>query len=261
MKIGWIRATHEFPINAEPPKVEAVPAPTGRCTSAFKALMTAVWQWTGFMPTTAYLFAGRAIPSACTGSPLKQRVPSINPRRASVGLPTSADGPHPRREGFDDRRPRTMGHRDEIKPVAGQGERMRLHEQPIPQFIADDHVAADRNPLSANNGVDRVQLLAETQVPDLFEGFEIRIARPPAIAARSALPDRGSSNHSGSKEDAGDLQPARSGHSAPTDAGCKRERTRPETPRAPQSRAAAFVHNGSPRLRRPLLHRVQHPCR
>jgi len=23
-----------------------------------------------------------------------------------------------------------MGHRDEIKPVAGQGERMRLHEQP-----------------------------------------------------------------------------------------------------------------------------------
>jgi hypothetical protein len=83
MKIGWIQATHEFPINAELP----VPAPTSRCTGAFKALMTAVWQWTGFMPTTAYLFAGRAIPSACTGSPLKQRVPSINPRRASVGLP------------------------------------------------------------------------------------------------------------------------------------------------------------------------------
>jgi hypothetical protein len=59
-------------------------------------------------------------------------------------------------------------HRDEIKPVAGQGERMRLHEQPTPQFIADDHVAADRNPLSTDNGVNRVQLLAETQVPDLF---------------------------------------------------------------------------------------------
>jgi hypothetical protein len=50
-----------------------------------------------------------------------------------------------------------MGHRDEIKPVAGQGERMRLHEQPTPPFIADDDVAADRNPLSANNGVNRVQ--------------------------------------------------------------------------------------------------------
>ena len=47
-------------------------------------------------------------------------------------LPTSADGPHPRREGFDDGRPRTLGHRDEIKPVARQGERMRLHEQPAP---------------------------------------------------------------------------------------------------------------------------------
>ena len=50
----------------------------------------------------------------------------------SVGLPTSADGPHPRREGFDDGRLRTMGHRDEIKPVAGQSERMRLHELPAP---------------------------------------------------------------------------------------------------------------------------------
>ena len=49
---------------------------------------------------------------------------------------------------------------------------MRLHEQPTPQFIADDHVAADRNPLSANNGVNRVQLLAETQVPDLFDGVK-----------------------------------------------------------------------------------------
>jgi hypothetical protein len=55
---------------------------------------------------------------------------------------------------------------------------MRLHEQATPQFIADDHVAADRNPLSADNGVNRVQLLAETQLPDLFEGFEIRIDRP-----------------------------------------------------------------------------------
>ena len=55
---------------------------------------------------------------------------------------------------------------------------MRLHEQPTPQFIADDHVAADRNPLSADNGVNRVQLLAETQVPDLFVGFEIGIDRP-----------------------------------------------------------------------------------
>jgi len=50
----------------------------------------------------------------------------------SVGLPTSADGPHPRREGFDDGRLRTMGHRDEIKPVAGQSERMRLHELSAP---------------------------------------------------------------------------------------------------------------------------------
>ena len=125
----------------------------------------------------------------------------------SAGPPTSADSPHPRREGFDNRRLRTMGHRDEIKSVTGQGERMRLHEQPTPQFIADDHVAADRNPLSADNGVNRVQLLAETQVPDPFEGSEIGIERaapPPAIAARSALPDRGLSNHSGSKEDARD---------------------------------------------------------
>ena len=52
---------------------------------------------------------------------------------------------------------------------------MRLHEQATPELIADDHVAADRNPLSANNGVNRVQLLAEAQVPDLFEGFEIGI--------------------------------------------------------------------------------------
>ena len=50
----------------------------------------------------------------------------------SVGLPTSADGPHPGREGFDDGRLRTMGHRDEIKPVAGQSERMRLHELSAP---------------------------------------------------------------------------------------------------------------------------------
>ena len=50
----------------------------------------------------------------------------------SVGLPTSANGPHPRREGFDDVRLRTMGHRDEIKPVAGQSERVRLHELPAP---------------------------------------------------------------------------------------------------------------------------------
>ena len=55
---------------------------------------------------------------------------------------------------------------------------MRLHELPAPQFIADDHVAADRNPLSADNGVNRVQLLAETQVPDPFEGSEIGIDRP-----------------------------------------------------------------------------------
>ena len=55
---------------------------------------------------------------------------------------------------------------------------MRLHEQPALEFIADDHVAADRNSLSADDGVDRVQLLAETQVPGLFEGFEIGIDRP-----------------------------------------------------------------------------------
>ena len=36
---------------------------------------------------------------------------------------------------------------------------MRFHQQGISQFIADDHVAADRNALSADNGVDRVQLL------------------------------------------------------------------------------------------------------
>ena len=49
---------------------------------------------------------------------------------------------------------------------------MRLHEQPAPQFIADDHVAADRNPLSADNGVDRVQLLAEAQVPAFSRGLK-----------------------------------------------------------------------------------------
>lgn len=70
-----------------------------------------------------------------------------------------------------------MGHRDEIKPVAGQGERVGFHEQPTPQFIADDHVAADRNRLSADDGVNRVQLLAETQVSDLFDGVEIGIDR------------------------------------------------------------------------------------
>jgi hypothetical protein len=54
---------------------------------------------------------------------------------------------------------------------------MRFHEQPTPQSIAHDHVAADRNSLSADHGVDRVQLLAETQVPGLFEGIEIGVDR------------------------------------------------------------------------------------
>jgi hypothetical protein len=47
-----------------------------------------------------------------------------------------------------------MGHRDQIKSVAGQGEWMRLHEQPTPQFIADDHVAADRNVCGARSHIE-----------------------------------------------------------------------------------------------------------
>ena len=74
-----------------------------------------------------------------------------------------------------------MGHRDQIKSVTGQRERMRLHQQSASQFIADDDVAADRNALSADDGVDGVQLLAKTQVPgfveSLVERFEIGIDR------------------------------------------------------------------------------------
>src|SRR6266700_2233322 len=126
-----------------------------------------------------------SIPSSArastVGGMVRKRLPGLPTTvilfEPSVGLPTSADGPHPRREGFDDGRLRTMGHRDEIKPVAGQSERMRLHELPAPEFIADDHVAADRNSLSADHGVDRVQLLAEAKVPGLFEGIEIGVDR------------------------------------------------------------------------------------
>src|SRR6266568_8538460 len=81
-----------------------------------------------------------SIPSAArastVGGMVRKRLPGLPTTvilfEPSVGLPTSADGPHPRREGFDDGRLRTIGHRDEIKPVAGQSERMRLHELPAP---------------------------------------------------------------------------------------------------------------------------------
>lgn len=54
---------------------------------------------------------------------------------------------------------------------------MRFHEQSVFQFVADDHIAADRTPLSADNGINCVQLLAEAQVPGLFERVEIGIDR------------------------------------------------------------------------------------
>ena len=81
-----------------------------------------------------------SIPSSArastVGRMVRKRLPGLPTTvilfEPSVGLPTSADGPHPRREGFDDGRLRTMGHRDEIKPVAGQSERMRLHELSAP---------------------------------------------------------------------------------------------------------------------------------
>jgi hypothetical protein len=81
-----------------------------------------------------------SIPSSArastVGGMVRKRLPGLPTTvilfEPSVGLPTSADGPHPRREGFDDGRLRTMGHRDEIKPVAGQSERMRLHELSAP---------------------------------------------------------------------------------------------------------------------------------
>ena len=161
---------------------------------------------------------------------------------------------------------------------------MCLHEQSAAQFIADDHVAADRNPLPANNGVNRVQLLAKTQVPrlfiprlfvlrlfilrlcipSLFERFEIRINRPRDI--KPLPPGRrfriaGDPVISGSRAGAADPLASRSGRAAATDADCKPECTRREAPRAPQSRAAAFAHSGSRRLRRPLLHRAPHRCR
>src|SRR5260370_18294724 len=43
--------------------------------------------------------------------------------------------------------------------------------------MSDDRVAATRISLSADPGVDRVQLLAEAKVPGLFEGIEIGVDR------------------------------------------------------------------------------------
>src|SRR5882672_5936835 len=86
--------------------------------------------------TYEHLFHPSSARASTVGGMVRKRLPGLPTTvilfEPSVGLPTSADGPHPRREGFDDGRLRTMGHRDEIKPVAGQSERMRLRELSAP---------------------------------------------------------------------------------------------------------------------------------
>ena len=57
---------------------------------------------------------------------------------------------------------RQIGH---IEAIAGNREIVRLHECACPEFMAHQHVAADRDALTRGDSVDRMQLFAEARVP------------------------------------------------------------------------------------------------
>lgn len=61
----------------------------------------------------------------------------------------------------------------EIEAVAGQREIEAFHQSTGRQFAADEDVAANPDPLPRDDGLDRVQFLAEAQVPHFVEARHV----------------------------------------------------------------------------------------